>query len=105
SAAGSCAKGTSVFRFVAADVNNHGGPPPQGTAVTGALTTPTGSLNVTSGNVDFVGPGTPWTPPTYPGVAAVDMTGDGSVTITVLDGGPLPAGAYVVEFDFFSSIP
>jgi hypothetical protein len=103
SAAGSCAKGSSVFKFVAADVNNHGSPP-NGAELTGLLSTPTGNLNVTGGNVDFVGPGTPFPPPTYPGVPAVDMTGGAGVTVTTLEGVSLPAGAYLVEMDVFGSI-
>ena len=82
SAAGSCAKGSSVFKWVAADVSGHGSPP-SGTSLTGSLVTGTGTLDVTSGNTDFVGPGTAFPPPTYPGVPALDMTGDGSVTVTV----------------------
>ena len=103
SAAGSCAKGSSVFKWVAADVSGHGSPP-SGTSLTGPLVTGTGTLDVTSGNTDFVGPGTAFPPPTYPGVPALDMTGDGSVTVTVLEGVSLPAGAYQVEMDIFGSI-
>ena len=104
SAAGSCVKGASVFKWVAADVTGHGSPP-SGTSLVGLLITGTGSLNVSSGNTDFVGPGTGFPPPTYPGVPALDMTGDGSVTVTVLDGPSLPVGNYLVELDVFGSIP
>ena len=96
-ATGSCVKGGSVFKFVAA-----GSTPGTGASLTGPLVSGAYALAVVQGNVDYVGPGTGFVAG-YTSVKTVDLTGDGSVTVTELTGATLLLGNYVVELDVYGS--
>jgi hypothetical protein len=99
-AAGSCAKGRSLWKFEAASSL-----PGTGGSVTGLLTDGASTLNIVTGNVDYVGPGTPWPPPAYTTGKTIDLTGDGTVTTTQMDSNFSPGvpASYIVELDVYGS--
>jgi len=98
-AAGSCIKLRSIWKFESAS-----SVPGSGGSVTGLLADGGNTLNIVNGNVDFVGPTTPWPPPVYTAGKTIDLTGDGSVTTTQMDSNFAPAsGAYIVELDVYGS--
>ncbi len=101
-AAGSCIKGASIWKFVPAEVTNRA---KTGAEQTGTFDTPTGSLTVVTGNMDWVGSGTGFPNPPYPSPTCLDLTGGGGVTQTILNGASLPSAPYIVELEVFGSIP
>jgi hypothetical protein len=94
----------SVFRFVTASLTSPAGPHTgASTALTGTFTAGD-SLTVGSGNVDLVGPGTDWPPPTYTPTLAMDLTGTGNFSVVTLNGPNLANKAYTVEVEVYGAL-
>lgn len=98
----------SVFSFVtenlASGPPSPPGPPYSGTYGVGQVFVAGGTLTVTTGDVDLVGPGTPWSSG-FTNELSMDLNGSTGTTTTILTGGgALIPGSYTVEVDVYGSV-
>ncbi len=108
-AAGSCVRDQTLFEFITGNLTS---PAKQPSANVAGPFVAGGTLALTSGQVDLVGAGTDFTAAQFPTETSIDLTGTypaGTagpvVSVLTAQGLALPAGAYIVELEYYGSVP